>query len=181
MDRDPRPGRFLLTGSVRADLEAATWPGTGRIVRVPMYGMTVRELNGNVKGSSLFDHLAHGEGPSVPKDPPDLGGYIELALRSGFPDPALLMSAGARARWLEGYVDQLLTRDAVGVEPGRDPARLRRYFEAYALNSARAVLRDGDLLGRLLDTFVLAQLRAERGGGEGTATPLPPARGTWPL
>lgn len=234
VDRDPRPGRFLLTGSVRADLEAATWPGTGRIVRVPMYGMTVRELNGNVEGPSLFDRLAHGEGPSVPNDPPDLGGYIELALRSGFPDPALLMSAGARTRWLEGYVDQLLTRDAAGVEPGRDPARLRRYFEAYALNSAgivsettllrasgvnrrtaiayerllanlfvvealpawtsnrlrrlsrgpkryfiepaivaavlgldaRAVLRDGNLLGRLLDTFVLAQLRAERAGGE---------------
>jgi predicted AAA+ superfamily ATPase len=30
VDDDPRPGRFLLTGSVKADLEAATWPGTGR-------------------------------------------------------------------------------------------------------------------------------------------------------
>jgi predicted AAA+ superfamily ATPase len=43
VDRDARPGRFILTGSVRADLEEATWPGTGRVVRVPMYGMTVGE------------------------------------------------------------------------------------------------------------------------------------------
>jgi len=37
VDADSRPGRYLLTGSVRADLEAATWPGTGRVVRVAMY------------------------------------------------------------------------------------------------------------------------------------------------
>jgi len=36
VDADPRPGRFLLTGSVRADLDAPTWPGTGRLVRVPL-------------------------------------------------------------------------------------------------------------------------------------------------
>ncbi len=234
VDRDPRPGRFVLTGSVRADLEAATWPGTGRVVRVPMYGMTVRELNGNAGGSSLLDRLASGGAPSVPSDPPDLRGYVELALRSGFPDPALSASANARVRWLEGYVDQLLTRDAAGIDSRRDPARLRRYFEAYALNTAGivsdatllraagvnrrtavayeqllanlfvveampawtsnrlrrlslgpkryfvdpaipaaalhldagAVMRDGDLLGRLLDTFVAAQLRAECAGSD---------------
>ncbi len=234
VDRDPRASRFVLTGSVRADLEAATWPGTGRIVRVPMFGLTVRELIGDVAGPSPFDRLAAGEALSLPNDPPDLRGYVELALKSGFPDPALSMGADARGRWLEGYIDQLLTRDALGVDPRRDPARLRRYFEAYALNTAGivsdatllraaginrrtamayehllanlfvveampawttnrlrrlslgpkryfvdpaipaaalqldagAVLRDGDLLGRLLDTFVAAQLRAECAGSK---------------
>lgn len=229
VDRDARPGRFLLTGSVRADLEAATWPGTGRVVRVPMYGLSVRELNG-AEGQPLLDRLAGGDLPDAPVDPPDLRDYVELALRSGFPEPALQRTSRARARWLEGYVDQLLTRDAMEIDPRRDPARLSRYFEAYALNSAgmvsdatllraagvdrrtavayerlltnlfvveampawssnrlrrlsrgakrylvdpalaaaalgldaNALLRDGDLLGRLLDTFVAAQLRAER-------------------
>ncbi len=50
-----------------------------------------------------------------------------------------------RQRWLESYVDQLLTQDAQTLEPGRDPARLRRYFEAYALSSAKAV-NDATLL-----------------------------------
>lgn len=228
VDSDSRAGRFLLTGSVRADLEAATWPGTGRLVRMPMYGMTVREQRGHIGGASLMDRLAKGA-PSLPGDPPDLRGYVDLILRGGFPDAALHMSPGARTRWLEGYIDQLLTRDAIELDPRRDPARLRRYFEAYALNSAGivsdialfraaginrktavayerlltnlfvveavpawasnrlrrlsrnpkryfvdpalvasvlrldlgAVLRDGDLLGRLLDAFVVAQLRAE--------------------
>jgi predicted AAA+ superfamily ATPase len=44
VDDDPRPGRFLLTGGVVADLDSRTWPGTGRVVRLPLYGLTVREL-----------------------------------------------------------------------------------------------------------------------------------------
>lgn len=229
VDDDPRPGRFLLAGSVRADLHAATWPGTGRLVRVPMYGLSVRERLGGVDGEALIDRLARGDEIVVPRDPPDLAGYVDLALTSGFPEPALHQDARARTRWLEGYVDQLLTRDAIDAEPGRDPARLGRYLEAYALNSAgtvaeetllqaaginrktavayerllhnlfvaealpawtsnrlrrlslrskrylvdpaliaavlrldeRAILRDANLFGRVLDTFVIAQLRAE--------------------
>lgn len=229
VDRDPRPGRFVLTGSVRADLESETWPGTGRVVRLPMYGMTLRELEGRADAPPFLDRLAEGLHLDTPSNPPDLRGYVELALRGGFPDAALASSRSARQRWLEGYVEQLLTRDAIGIDRRRDPVRLRRYVEAYALNSAgivsdatllraagvnrrtavayeqllanmfvvetmpawtsnrlrrmslsgkryfvdpaiqaaalgvdaNAVLRDGDLLGRLLDTFVAAQLRAE--------------------
>ena len=228
VDVDGRPGRFLLTGSVRAALDAATWPGTGRVVRVAMYPLTVGErLARPVR--PLVDRVAAGEELFPATDTPDLRGYIDLALRGGFPEASLDLTERARAWWLEGYVDQLLTRDALTVDRGRDPARLRRYFEAYTLNSAgladhktiydaaginrktalayerllqnlmvvdhrpawtsnrlkrltrtpkrylidssllggtfgvdtSAVLRDGDLLGRLLDTFVTAQLRAE--------------------
>lgn len=234
VDSDPRPGRFILTGSVRADLEAKTWPGTGRVVRLPMYGLTVGELEDRLDRGSFIDRLAAGDGVSVESNPPDLRGYIDLSLRSGFPEAALAPGVRGRRRWLEGYVDQLLTRDAPAIEPRRDPARLRRYLEAYALNSAGivsdaallraagingrtatayerlltnmfviepmppwssnrlrrlsrspkryfvdpavpmaalrldtdSVLRDGDLLGRLLDTFVAAQLRAESASAE---------------
>lgn len=227
VDTGPRPGRFLLTGSVRADIEAETWPGTGRVVRVDMFPMTVGErLERSTR--PLIDRLMDGE-PLEPATPPtDLRGYIELALQGGFPE-LLQLSERGRRRWIDSYVDQLLTRDAALVDRGRDPARLRRYLEAYALNSAglvedktlydaagidrrtaiayeallvnlqvvdavpawtsnrlkrltltpkrylvdpallagiigvteSAVLRDGDLLGRVLDTFVAAHLRAE--------------------
>jgi hypothetical protein len=58
VDDDSRPGRFILTGSVRADFQQATWPGTGRVVRVPMYGMTVGELQGHVSVGSFLDRFA---------------------------------------------------------------------------------------------------------------------------
>jgi len=229
VDAEPRPGRFVLTGSVRADLDAPTWPGTGRLVRVPLFGMTVAEQQGRPTTEPLLDRLARGDDLALPRQVPDLRGYVELALQSGFPEAALSLSGRTRARWIESYLDQLLTRDAMHVAGPRDPAKLRRYFEAYALNSAgivedktlfeaeglnrktamayeqllvnlmvidraqpwtsnrlkrlarapkrylidaallagvlrldaNAILRDGDLLGRLLDTFVASQLRAE--------------------
>ena len=39
VDAQPSPGRFLVTGSVRGDLEGELWPGTGRLTRVPIFGM----------------------------------------------------------------------------------------------------------------------------------------------
>lgn len=229
VDDDPRPGRFLLTGSVRAELDVPTWPGTGRLVRVPLYGMTVREQLGRLETAPLVDRLARGDDLLVPPDPPDLRGYVELALRGGFPEAALALSEPARLRWLESYVDQLLTRDVLHLAARRDQSRLRRFFEAYALGSAgvveektlfeaaginrktalayerlltdllvveaipawtsnrlkrlvlmpkrylvdpalgagvlrldaNGVLRDAGLLGRILDTFVMAQIRSE--------------------
>jgi len=229
VDERPRPGRFLVAGSVRGDLEGETWPGTGRLTRIPLFGMTVREQIGLGPFMPFFDRVASGAGLTPASQTPDLRGYVDLLLRGGFPESALHLSTVARQRWLESYVDQLLTRDAEQIEVRRDPIRLRRYLEAYALNTAGIVedltlfdaaginrqtalayerlltnllvvealpawtsnrlkrlvlspkryvidpglaasalaldvdlvLRDGDLLGRLLDTFVVAQLRAE--------------------
>ncbi|WP_243407957.1 ATP-binding protein, partial [Frankia canadensis] len=231
VDARPGSGRFLVTGSVRADLQAENWPGTGRLVRVAMSGLSLREIAGRVDGPSFVDRIAEAgvEALSSPADPPDLPGYLGLALRGGFPEPALRLSAARGQEWLESYLDQLLTRDVELLGESRDPDRLRRYVEVLALNSAgivanrtvfeaarinaktadaydgllrnllvvdslpswwtnrlkrlvqvpkryvvdpaligaalrvdvRAVLRDGDLLGRLLDTLVVAQLRAE--------------------
>jgi uncharacterized protein len=229
VDVEPRPGRFLLTGSVRAELENQTWPGTGRLVRLMMVPMTIAERLGRPHVVPLVDRLARQQPLAEAAAPPDLRGYVGLALESGFPEAALALSPPVRRRWLESYVDQLLSRDVQLVEAGRDPARLRRYFEAYALNSAgivadktlyesagvnrktalayerllsnlsvieaipawstnrlkrliaspkrylvdpallagvlrideSAALRDGNLLGRIVETFVVAQLRAE--------------------
>ncbi len=52
VDDDPRPGRFILTGSVRVGLGTQMWPDTGRLVRLPMEGLTVRESNERVGGES---------------------------------------------------------------------------------------------------------------------------------
>jgi predicted AAA+ superfamily ATPase len=233
VDAETRPARFLVSGSVRAQLDSQVWPGTGRLVRVAMYPMTVREQVGATGTTTLFDKLASGEELSVPADSPDLRGYVELAVRSGYPDAAIRLSGSPRAVWLESYVESLVTHDVEQLEEPatrrRDPQRLRRYLEAFALNSAgvtehatlynaaqinritasayerllsdllivdqvpawasnrlkrlvrqpkryvvdagllaavlrvdeAGVMRDGDLLGRMIETFVAAQLRPE--------------------
>jgi hypothetical protein len=232
VENDPHPNRFFVTGSVNAELDHEIWPATGRIVRVAMYPMTMREQIG-MQDKPFFDKIADGEELTLPADGPDLRGYVELALRSGFPDAALRLTGTARRHWLESYVDDLLTHDVEQIDDSptrrRDTQRLRRFLEAYALNSAgvadqktiydaaqvnkatatayeellsalliaeqtpawssnrlkrlvrrpkrylidaaliattleldeHAVINDGDLLGRVLDTFVAAQLRPE--------------------
>lgn len=229
IDARPEPRRFLITGSVRPELDGEWWPGTGRVTRLPMYGMTIREQIGALSGASWLDRVANGEPLRPAAETPDLRGYLELALRSGFPEPALRLSPATRGRWLDSYLEHLLTRDADQADAGRDPVRLRRYLAAYAANTAgvvdertlfdaagidrktakayerlltnlhaidalpawssnrlqrlvhgpkrhlvdaglagaalgvdvNGVVRQGHLLGRLLDTFVVSQLRAE--------------------
>ena len=236
VDEEPRPGRFLLTGSVRADIEAETWPGIGRLVRVAMTGLVSREIVGEIGEPGLFERVVAEGAESASRLPgqvPDLRGYVEMALAGSFPAPILHLQDAGRRRWLLGYLDQILTRDASQVAGDRDPVRLRRYFEALASGTAGVVetkklydaaginaktataydrlltnlfiteavpawstnrlkrlvrspkryvvdpalagaalhvdvdgvLRDGDLLGRFLDTFVMAQVRAEIGVG----------------
>ena len=230
VDGDPRPGRFILTGSVRADLDAQTWPGTGRLVRFAIEPLSVREIAGRVGGPLFVDRLLEADLTALdPAEEMDLGGYLDLALRGGFPEPALRLDGPARQAWTDSYTEQLVTRDAVAVAGPRDSARLRRYLEALAVNTAGVVedktlydavglerrtaiaydrllrnllildavpawssdrptrlirtpkrylvapslvasvrrldraeaLRDGDLMGRLVDTFVAAQIRPE--------------------
>lgn len=233
VDADPRPNRFYLTGSVRADQDNEVWPGTGRFVRLAMYPMTVRERIADAAAKAFLDKVADGDQLTVPARTPDLRGYVDLSMESGFPTAALLLSGRTRRMWLQSYLDDLLTHDIEELEDPatkrRDPERLRRYFEAYALNSAgvaehktifdaagvakatavdyedlltrllvidrmpawtsnrlrrlirapkrylveaalipaalrlnaQGVISDGDILGRVLDTFVVAQVRPE--------------------
>ncbi len=245
VEADPHANRFFVTGSVRAELAHEVWPATGRLVRVAMYPMTVGEQIGR-QGQPFFDRIAAGEELSLPAECPDLRGYVELALRSGFPDVALRLTGGTRRAWLESYIEDLLAHDVEQIETHptrhRDTQRLRRFLEAYALSSAgvadqktiyeaaqvskatasayedllaglliaervpawssnrlkrlvrrpkrylidaalmtttlgldeQAVIADGDMLGRVLDTFVAAQLRPELAIFELTPTALPP-------
>lgn len=139
VEADPSPSRFFVAGSVRAALENDVWPGTGRLIRLTMYPMSVREQLGHISGPTFFDKLVNGEALAAPTDSPDITGYLELALQGGFPTPALTLSGVARQAWLESYLDDMLTYDIEQVEsPERsvDVNKLRAYFEAYAVNSA---------------------------------------------
>lgn len=234
VDADPRPGRFVLTGSVRGEIDNVVWPGTGRLVQLTMNPLTRREIGGlpQDRGSTFLERLAGGTSAAFrpPERRPDLRDYVELALAGAFPDLTQRETTERRRRiWLAGYLEQLLTRDGPALAPGSNPGKLRGYLEAIALNSAgtpehktlleaagvaaetgshydsllerlfvtervpawthnrlkrlvltpkryviepalaaasagltpQTVLDDGDLLGRCLDTFAMAQLRAE--------------------
>ncbi|MDN5932772.1 MAG: DUF4143 domain-containing protein [Pseudonocardia sp.] len=142
VDDDPRPGRFIVTGSVHASLDHQTWPGTGRLIHIDMYGMTRREIaGGDLTRPPFLSRVAADVGSlSLPEQVPDLRDYVSLALRGGFPQAVSASSIEFGLRWSASYLRELFTRDVAELEPRRDPQRLRRYFEVLAASSAGVVL-----------------------------------------
>lgn len=229
VDDDFRPGRFVLTGSARTDLTTSGWPATGRVVRLDMWGLTVREMERRTDTAGIVDRIVADGVEALLSGPPGVRAdeLVDLAFRGVLPQAAL---AGERSRrsLLEGYIDQLVSRDA-GSVADIDQRRLRRYLQAIATNTAgtpshkslydaaqidrqtalrydsvlelvmateqlpawssnrmarlvqlpkrhlvdvslvqvligvdaRRARRDGDVLGRVLESFVLGQLRPE--------------------
>ncbi|MGH3566394.1 MAG: AAA family ATPase [Pseudonocardia sp.] len=89
VDTVPRPGRFIVTGSVRGRLDSPTWPGTGRLIQVDMGVLTRRELAGHDLSRAPFLTRVAADGAAglrTPEPPLDLRDYLELALQGGFPE-----------------------------------------------------------------------------------------------
>jgi len=140
LDSGSGAGRFLMTASVSAQLEEDQWPATGRVTEFRMVPMTVAELNGSRSGTMAVDRFLLGTAEALqpatsPTDAPDIAGYLDLALRSGFPQAAITPKR-SRAAWLRGYRDQIVARDSQLTKEGIDPARFGQFLEAVAMHSA---------------------------------------------
>lgn len=139
VDTERRPGRFVITGSARTHGTDRHWPGTGRVVLLKMLPLTVAEQQRRTI-EPLVDRISTGEPlPTADRPALDLRDYLQLALRGGFPEPALELGERNGRAWLESYADQVALRDARQHGDTFDAARLRRYLEACAVGSAGAV------------------------------------------
>ncbi len=236
VDSDDAPGQFIFAGSAADEVGGTSWPATGRFIRVPMWGLTQRELQNASLEGTFFDRVAgldfDGTFP-LPDVRPDTSEYLELMLHSGFPRCVKRSTERSRNAWLNSYIDHLVSRDVELIGEVREPLLFRRYLNAVAANTAgspedskliqavkinretasrydtflerlfvaervpawssnrltrvsarakryicdpaiaaaligadrRTILRDADLLGRFIDSFVAAQLRPELGLG----------------
>lgn len=116
IDRDRRPGRFLLTGSANLLLMRGVSESlAGRASYLTLWPMTRREQRGSGRCGLWDELLAARDGDweevlsAHPHEPED---WKALAQRGGFPTPALaLKSATERTIWFDGYVRTYLERD----------------------------------------------------------------------
>jgi uncharacterized protein len=138
VDEDAEPGRVILTGSVAAPLNRGTWPGTGRIVTIELLGLTRREIQGRTGRPNWIDLVVSGDlaAVAIPDPAPDLAGYVDLLMTSGFPEPAVRLQPDFRQPWLTAYLDHVIHRDVAALEGRRDPVRLQRWIEATSLLTA---------------------------------------------
>jgi hypothetical protein len=118
VDRDRRPGRFLITGS--ADVMALPRVAdslAGRIEVLSLLPLAGAELTGSPGRwpDAVFGALAEGAAmPALPqsKASKHTGGALERrVLQGGYPEALQRDSARRRNAWARGYIDAVLRRD----------------------------------------------------------------------
>ncbi len=131
VDDDPRPGRFILTGSTCL-CNRQTHSGAGRIVSPRMRPLTLPERGEVVPAVSLTDLLSGQAGKIAGESAHRLEDYTEPVIGGGFPG-MLSLSSAARAVQLDGHIRRIVERDFP--EAGREvrnPAGLLRWMRAFA-------------------------------------------------
>jgi len=146
IDRDRRPGRFLLTGSANLLLMRQVSESlAGRASYLTLWPMTRREQLGLGRAGRWDDLLGapddHWRDLLAAGDEPEED-WQALALRGGFPTPALELATPAdRSIWFDGYVRTYLERDLQDLASISALPDFRRLMQA-------ACLRLGQLLNQ---------------------------------
>lgn len=120
VDRDRRPGRFLLTGSADVMLlPVASESLAGRMEVVTLWPLSQGEVEGR---DERFVDAVFAD--ALPPTPAADGGSVWTRLvRGGYPEAAERDDPERRERWFESYVTTILQRDV------RDLARIEGLSE----------------------------------------------------
>lgn len=145
LNRDGRPGRFVLTGSTRHDmLPVAAQALTGRLHGRAVHPLSQGEID-EAHEHLLADMLSNKAGVATgPPSTTTREGYIERVVAGGFPTPLSRATAVARRRWFDDYIRLTLERDVRELSRIQRAAALPRLLERLAgqtgqvLNIARA-------------------------------------------
>jgi uncharacterized protein len=142
IDRDRRPGRFLLTGSARVlVLPRVSESLAGRMELHTLWPLSQREIES--RAGSLVDRLFEARVPpeaaAVDRDE-----LIARAVRGGFPEALERTDEARRDQWFRSYLTTMAQRDV------RDLANIERLAEvpsvlASVAQRVRAPLNKSDL------------------------------------
>jgi uncharacterized protein len=138
VDLDPRPGRFLLTGSSRI-LALRTLPDAlpGRMEVIELWPFSQGELRG---GPDRFIDAAFAEGPRISHSSQlRKRDYLELAVSGGFPEAAR-RAARRRTAFFNSYLTTLIERDVLEL------ASIERHGELLKLLALLAARTSGLLV-----------------------------------
>lgn len=136
VDRDPRPGRFLLTGSARL-LGLRSLPDTlpGRSETIELWPLSQGEIDG---ATDRFVDAAFVQGAELRAEPLGLGrrDYLARATRGGYPEAVRRDASRRRERFFEGYLADLIARDVKQVADIEHASDMRRLLSLLAAQTA---------------------------------------------
>ena len=151
IDRQRKPGRFLLTGSANLLLMRQVSESlAGRASYLTLWPMTRREQRGLGRGG-IWEELLEAPDEQWPEllaaQPDEPGDWRALARRGGLPSPALqLRTARDRSIWFDGYVRTYMERDLQDLSAIAALPDFRRLMRAACLRLGQTVNQTG--LGR---------------------------------
>ena len=172
VDADPRPGRYLLSGSASV-LALRGLPDTlpGRIETIELWPFSQGEIDGTPDGfvDAVFEQgeaLAHESATGRQE-------YAERIVRGGFPEALARVNPHRRERFFDSYLADLIARDVSQLSEIERSAEMRALIRLLAARSgqllvATAVGSDAGLtastvyryLGLLEEVFLVKRIPA---------------------
>ncbi len=132
IDRDRRPGRFLLTGSANVlTLPRVAESLAGRMEVATLWPLSQGELSG--RHETFLDRVMRGEPPVCVAGGDDL---LPRLARGGYPEASARGKAERRRAFFDAYLAALMARDVRDIAAIEDPAALRRLLKLAAARSA---------------------------------------------
>jgi predicted AAA+ superfamily ATPase len=139
VDTDPRPGRYLLTGSARV-LGLRTLPDTlpGRTETIELWPFSQGEIDGAPDRfiDALFEEgeaIAH-ESPATRQE------YAGRIVRGGFPEALARQNPRRRERFLDSYLADLVARDVSQLSEIERTAEMRALIRLLAARSGQLLV-----------------------------------------
>lgn len=138
LNRDTRPGRFLLTGSVKNEvLPAATQTLTGRVHRMIISPLAQSEIDGT--DVNLVESLFRGSRQLVLSviSRTNREQYIGRITKGGFPLALEREDPASRSRWFNDYVFKSLDQDIREISKIRQAEMLPKLLVRLAAQTAQ--------------------------------------------
>lgn len=143
VDRKRERGRYLLTGSANLLLmRRVSETLAGRASYLTLWPMTRREQRG-LGRCGLWQELLDAPDEEWPdvlaahRVPPE--DWTALAVRGGYPTPALELEPEARTAWFDGYTRTYLERDVQQISALTNLPDLRRLMRAVCLRLGQLI------------------------------------------
>ena len=138
VDKDPAPGRFLLTGSSNLmALPVVADSLAGRLAVITLLPFAQAELAGTP--GDLLDRLFDGDALPAAVNPVVGDDLMARVLQGGYPEVLRRTSARRQQAWLEDYVALILDRDVRDIANIDQLDRMPRLLDVLAAHAGQLV------------------------------------------
>ena len=139
VDREPRPGRFLLTGSARL-MSLQSLPDTlpGRSETIELFPLSQGEIDSTADGF-VDAAFAGGDELRIESQALRRKDYVARLMRGGFPEAVRRDVPRRRDRFFQAYLSDVITRDIKQVADIQRVSDIRRLVSLLAAQSGGLV------------------------------------------